>query len=47
MSDQLIQERRRTLWLETHRMGDILQYAIPFHTGEDHKGGAFAGETCQ
>lgn len=47
MSDQLTEERRRTLWLRAHRMGDMLQYGIPFRTGEDHKGGAFAGATCQ
>ena len=47
MSDQLIGERRRTLRLQAHRMGDVLQYGIPFRTGEVHKGGAFAGATCQ
>lgn len=47
MSDQLIGERRRTLRLQAHRMGDVPQYGIPFRTGEDHKGGAFAGATCQ
>ncbi|MDE0083333.1 MAG: hypothetical protein OXT72_11870 [Gammaproteobacteria bacterium] len=47
MSDQPIEERRRTLWLQAHRMGDMVQYGIPFRTGEDHKGGAPAGATCQ
>ena len=28
-------------------MGDMLQYRIPFRTGEDHKDGAFAGATSQ
>ena len=47
MRDQLLEERRRTLWLQSHRMGDMLQYGMPFPTGEDHKKRAFANETCQ
>ena len=47
MSDQPIEERRRTLRLRSHRVGDNSEYGVPFRTGGDHKGRAFAGETCR
>lgn len=47
MSDQPIEERRRTLGLQSHRVGDMPEYGVPFRTGGDHKGRAFAGDTCR
>lgn len=47
MSDQPIEERRRILRLRSHRVGDNSEYGVPFRTGGDHKGRAFAGETCR
>ncbi len=47
MSDQPIEERRRTLRLQSHRVGDMPEYGVPFRTGGDHKGRALPGETCR
>lgn len=35
---QIIEERRRTLFYNGHRMGDMLRYGIPFLTGVNQKG---------
>lgn len=47
MSDHPIEERRRTLRLRSHRVGDMPEYGVPFRTGGDHRGRAFAGDTCR
>jgi hypothetical protein len=36
--NQVIEERRRTLYLQSHRIGDMLRYGLPFDQGADHKG---------
>ncbi len=43
---QIIEERRRTLFLTGHRVGDQLRYGIPFATGTNQKGVAYGVATC-
>lgn len=43
---QIIEERRRTLFLDGHRMGDKLRYGIAFPTGVNHKNVRYGDETC-
>jgi hypothetical protein len=43
---QVIEERRRTLFLDGHRIGDQLRFGIPFATGVDQKGVRYNNETC-
>jgi starch-binding outer membrane protein, SusD/RagB family len=43
---QVIEERRRELFLEGHRLGDMLRYGIPFPTGTTHKGEPYGSITC-
>ena len=43
---QLIEERRRTLFLQGHRLGDMLRFEQAFDSGLDHKGRAIAPNTC-
>lgn len=43
---QIIEERRRTLFLTGHRVGDQLRYGIPFATGANQKGVAYGVATC-
>ena len=43
---QVIEERRRELFLEGHRLGDKLRYGIPFPTGLNHKNEAYGPITC-
>jgi hypothetical protein len=45
---QLLEERRRTLFLQTHRLGDLLNYNLPFKWsgGVDHKNRPVTTNTC-
>jgi hypothetical protein len=42
----IIEERRRTFWLDGHRLGDMLRYNIPFEQGSSSRGDAYGGTTC-
>lgn len=44
--DQVIEERRRQLFSEGHRLGDMLRHEIPFPTGTNHKGQTYGPTTC-
>ena len=44
--DDIIEERRRTLSFDGHRIGDMLRYAIPFATGRNQKGVSYGDLTC-
>lgn len=46
IQEQIIEERRRTLFLDGHRIGDKLRLRIPFPTGLNHKGVAYGNQTC-
>lgn len=43
---QIIEERRRTLFLDGHAINDHLRFGIPFATGVDQKGVRYNDETC-
>ena len=43
---QIIEERRRTLFLDGHSIGDHLRYGIPFATGVNQKGVRYGDLTC-
>jgi hypothetical protein len=43
---QIIEERRRSLWLDGHQINDHLRFTIPFATGVDQKGVRYNDETC-
>ncbi len=43
---QVIEERRRTLWMDGHTIGDHLRYNLPFATGANHKGTMYSNNTC-
>jgi hypothetical protein len=40
------EERRRTLFLDGHRIGDMLRYGFPFATGRNQKGVPYGTLTC-
>ena len=40
------EERRRTLFLDGHRIGDMLRYGIPFASGKNQKGVSYGNLTC-
>jgi hypothetical protein len=40
------EERRRTLFLDGHRIGDMLRWKIPFATGRNQKGVPYGDLTC-
>ena len=44
--DQVIEERRRELFLEGHRLNDVLRLGLPFDTGLDPKGRPYGDTTC-
>jgi hypothetical protein len=44
--DQILEERRRTLFLDGHAIGDHLRYGIPFATGLNQKGVRYGDLTC-
>jgi hypothetical protein len=43
---QLVEERRRTLFLDGHAIGDHLRYQIPFATGVNQKGVRYGENSC-
>jgi len=43
---QVIEERRRELFLEGHRLNDMIRFNIPFPSGVTHKGQAYGNATC-
>ncbi len=43
---QIIEERRRTLFLDGHAISDHLRFKIPFASGVDQKGVRYNNETC-
>jgi hypothetical protein len=43
---QVVEERRRTLFLDGHALGDHLRYGIPFATGVNQKGVRYGENTC-
>jgi hypothetical protein len=43
---QIIEERRRELFLEGHRLNDMLRFNIPFPTGLNHLGEPYGPTTC-
>jgi hypothetical protein len=43
---QIIEERRRSLWLDGHQINDHLRFNIPFAAGVDQKGVRYNDETC-
>jgi len=42
----VIEERRRELWAEGHRLNDMLRHEIPFPSGVNHKGQNYGPITC-
>jgi hypothetical protein len=46
ITTQIIEERRRTLFLDGHSIGDHLRLNIPFATGFNQKGVAYGTLTC-
>ena len=46
---QIVEERRRELWLEGHRLGDLRRYNLPFSpaAGTPYPfGGVYGNQTC-
>lgn len=43
---QVIEERRRELFLEGHRLNDMLRHDLSFDSGLNHKGVPFGDTTC-
>jgi hypothetical protein len=43
---QIIEERRRELFIEGHRINDMLRFKIPFPSGTNHKGEPYGPITC-
>lgn len=44
--DIVLEERRRQLWLEGHRLNDMLRHDIEFPQGVNHKGQLYGPITC-
>jgi starch-binding outer membrane protein, SusD/RagB family len=44
--DDVLEERRRQLFLEGHRLNDMLRHDLPFPTGVNHKGQTWGPITC-
>lgn len=42
----VLEERRRQLFSEGHRLNDMLRHDLPFPTGSNHKGQAWGDKTC-
>jgi starch-binding outer membrane protein, SusD/RagB family len=42
----VLEERRRQLWLEGHRLNDMLRHDIEFPQGSNHKGQLYGPITC-
>lgn len=43
---QVLEERRRELWMQGNRLGDMLRLGIPFLTGVNHRNEPYGPETC-
>jgi hypothetical protein len=43
---QIREERRRELWIEGHRLNDMLRFDIPFPEGVDHTNQPYGPTTC-
>lgn len=43
---QVIEERRRELFSEGHRLNDMIRLNLPFPEGVNHKGATYGGVTC-
>ena len=46
IEELVLEERRRQLFSEGHRLGDMLRHGIPFPTGTNHKGQTYGPTTC-
>ena len=46
ITNQIIEERRRELWLQSHRLNDMLRFGLPFDTGVNHKDQIRGTTTC-
>jgi hypothetical protein len=46
IAQQVIEERRRELFLEGHRLNDMLRLGLPLDTGPDHLGRPRGSTTC-
>jgi hypothetical protein len=49
MKDQIIEERRRELFLEGHRLGDLRRYGLTFQPASGTAyfgGGVYGTQTC-
>ncbi len=44
--DVVLEERRRQLWLEGHRLNDMLRHDLEFPQGVNHKGQPYGPITC-
>jgi hypothetical protein len=44
--DAVLEERRRQLWLEGHRLNDMLRHGLEFPQGTNHKGQLYGPITC-
>lgn len=43
---QVVEERRRELFSEGHRLNDMIRLNLPFPSGVNHKGATYGGVTC-
>jgi hypothetical protein len=43
---QVVEERRRALWLEGQRMNDMLRLHLPFASGTAPNGHKYGTQTC-
>ena len=46
ISAQVIEERRRELFLDGHRLNDVLRLNLPFDTGTTFKGVPYGDTKC-
>lgn len=46
MTATVLEERRRTFFLEGHRHSDMIRHDIPFPSGVNHKGDTFQPYSC-
>lgn len=44
--EDVLEERRRQLFLEGHRLNDMVRHGLPFPTGFNHKGQQYGPITC-
>ena len=44
--EQVLEERRRELWLTGNRLGDMLRLGLPFPTGQNPRGHLYEDNTC-